>query len=92
MQSSTYKELFFYLFFYFFYSMQIYLQDENTYTTYNTYIIITYTFILHYSYLHYMYKQYIRTYNTYNTISNHLIEFQLAYLQLFIIIFYNALT
>ena len=31
-------------FFFFFYSMQIYLQDENTYTTYNTNIIITYTF------------------------------------------------
>ena len=66
--------------------MQIYLQltlDENTYTTYNTNIIITYTFTLHYSYLHHMYKQYIRTYNTYNTISNHLIEFQLAYLKTF---------
>ena len=40
--------------------MQIYLQDENTYTTYNTNIIITYKFTLHYSYLHYMYKRYLQ--------------------------------
>ena len=58
-----------------------YLYKQNrtsTYTTYNTNIILTFTFTLHCSYLHY----YTSTnYNTYNTISNHLIRLQSAYLQ-----------
>ena len=63
---------FFFFFFFFFFRNAILFTDQNTYTTYNANIILTFTFKLHYSYLHYRYYlqniiQYPHTIRLYNT-------------------------
>ena len=62
----------FFFFFFFFLRNTILFTDQNTYTTYNANIILTFTFKLHYSYLHYRYYlqniiQYPHTIRLYNT-------------------------
>ena len=64
--------MFFFCFFFFFLRNAILFTDQNTYTTYNANIILTFTFKLHYSYLHYRYylqniMQYPHTIRLYNT-------------------------